>query len=200
VALGLAEKDPRAARDALDRAIEGIDRLRKLGTNVEPGIVFSDVRLMYSTNPAALILPVVERVAPDRLAEVFWRAVALHPRIDADREDLLSTSFIGNEVMLLARYDRAVAAVLFEPMDSYLRSLVNAKSESAFYSSSAIEGKASIDPQAAVALLEALPPPRGPFTVSYAPRIELAEALGQPPEERWKSRWRHISSQLPLDD
>ena len=44
---------------------------------------------MYPTNPAAVILPIVERIAPERLAEVFWRAVALHPRIETDREDLL---------------------------------------------------------------------------------------------------------------
>jgi hypothetical protein len=93
-----------------------------------------------------------------------------------------------------------VASVLFEPMDSYLQSLVTGKSESPFFSSSAIAGKACLDPRAAVALLEALPAPRGPFVVSHEARINLAEALGQPPEERWKSRWRHIAAQLALDD
>ena len=76
---------------------------------------------MPPTNPAAQILPIVERIAPERLAEVFWRAVALHPRIETDREDQLQTSYISYECMLLARYDRDVAAALFEPMDSYLQ-------------------------------------------------------------------------------
>ena len=58
---------------------------------------------MYPTNPAAVILPVVERIAPDRLAEVFWRAVALHPRLEPDREDQLQSSYLGFECMLLAR-------------------------------------------------------------------------------------------------
>jgi RNA polymerase sigma factor (sigma-70 family) len=200
VALGLAEKDQAGAREAIDQAIEGIDRLRELGTNVDPGINLSGVRLIYPTNPAALILPVVERIAPDRLAEVFWRAVALHPRIDVDREDLLRTSYIGVEAMLLARYDRDVATVLFEPMDSYLQSLVIGKSESPFFSPSAIAGKACLDPRAGVALLEALPAPRGPFVVPHEAQINLAEALGQPPGERWKSRWKHIAAQLPLED
>ena len=46
-------------------------------------IIVGGVRLMYPTNPAVVILPVVERIAPDRLAEVFWRAVALHPRLES---------------------------------------------------------------------------------------------------------------------
>jgi hypothetical protein len=33
-------------------------------------------------NPAALILPIVEKVTPERLEEVFWRAVALMPNDD----------------------------------------------------------------------------------------------------------------------
>ncbi len=200
VALGLAEKDRAGAREALDHAIEDIDRLRELGASVEPGIVFNEVRVMYPTNPAALILPVVEQIAPDRLGEVFWRAVALHPRIDIDRDDLLRSSYIGIECMLLARYDRQVAAVLFERMDSYLRSLLTRKSDRGEFTPSTIAGKACLDPQAAVALLEALPEPRGPFIVPYAARVGLAEALGQPAEGRWKSRWRHISGGLPLDD
>ena len=57
---------------------------------------------MYPTNPAAQILPVVERIAPDRLADVFWRAVALHPRIETDREDQLKSSYIGYECIVVA--------------------------------------------------------------------------------------------------
>jgi hypothetical protein len=171
-----------------------------LDTSAEPGIVVADVQMMYPTNPAALILPLVERIAPDRLAEVFWRAVALHPRVDIDREDLLRTSFIGNEVTLLARYDREVASVLFEPMDCYVRSVVARKGDIAELTPSAIAGKACLDPRAAVALLESLPPSRYPSVLSDTTRTELAEALGQPAAERWKSRFRHIPVQLPLDD
>ena len=69
--------------DAIDHVIQEIDRLRESGPGPEQVIIIGDVRLMYPTNPAAVILPVVERAAPDRLAEVFWRAVALHPRLEA---------------------------------------------------------------------------------------------------------------------
>jgi hypothetical protein len=200
VALELAEKNPAGARDALDQAIEGIDQLRELRTSVGLGFIMQDTRVIYHTDPAALILPIVERIAPDRLPEVFWRAVALHPRIDLNREDLLRTSNLGEECVLLARYDREVAAVLFEPMDSYLRSLVTRKSDGAMFTRSSIAGKACLDPRAAVALLESLPPARGVFISDRAVWTSLAEALGQPPEERWKSRWKQLSSPLPLDD
>ena len=86
VALGLAEKDKAGASEAMDRAIQEIDRLRESGPGPEPVLIaVSGIRSMHPTNPAAAILPVVERIAPDRLAEVFWRAVALHPRIETDR-------------------------------------------------------------------------------------------------------------------
>jgi hypothetical protein len=202
VALGLAEKDHAGALDAVDQAITEIDRLRESGPGPEPGIILTDVRVMYPTNPAALILPVVERIAPERLAEVFWRAVALHPRIDIDREDLLRSSYIGLECMLLARYGREVAAVLFEPMDSYLRSLANGKSDITGFKSSDIVGKSCLDPRAAVELLEALPaaPSLGQGEPANAARLYLARALGQPPEKRWTVRWRYFTAQLPLDD
>jgi hypothetical protein len=202
VALGLAEKDQAAAREALDRAIESIDRLRETGPSPEAVIMYNQVRMIHPTNPAALILPIVERVAPERLDEFFWRAVALHPRIDIEREELIRSSYLGVECMLLARYDRDVAAILFEPMDSYLRSLAVRKMDGAAFTPSAIIGKACLDPRAAVALVEALPPARdaSPFAVPSALRTELAEALGPPPEERWQARWRQIARELPLDD
>ncbi len=81
-------------------AIEEIDRLRESGPGPEEVFFLNGIRLMPPTNPAAQILPIVERVAPERLADVFWRAVALHPRIETDREDQLQSSYIGYECTL----------------------------------------------------------------------------------------------------
>ncbi len=201
VALGLVEKDRAGALAALDDAIAAIDQLRESGPGLEPGINQGDVLVMYPTNPAALILPLVERIAPERLAEFFWRAVALHPQFDVNREDRLRYSYIGKECMLLARYDRDVANVLFEPMDSYLRSLIPKTSESRGFTAISIVAKACLDPRAAVALLDALPAAQGLGQSEPAnrARIYLAEALGQPPEKRWVARWRRLY-ELPLDD
>ena len=90
VALGLAEKDKAGASEAMDRAIEEIDRLRELGPATEPVNALGGVLLLYTANPAVVIPPVVERITPARLDEVFWRAVALHIRIKADQEDQLA--------------------------------------------------------------------------------------------------------------
>ena len=86
VALGLAEKDKAGASEAMDRAIQEIDRLRTSALAREPVYAVGGVLLLYPTNPAAVILPVVERISPERLDEVFWQAVALHVRIKTDRE------------------------------------------------------------------------------------------------------------------
>jgi hypothetical protein len=104
--------------------------------------------------------------------------------------------------MLLARHDREVAGVLFDSMDSYLRSLVTRKSDTTDFKSSDIVGKACLDLRAAVALLEALPEAQslGQGEPANRTRLYLAEALGQPPKQRWKSLLSHMNAQLPLDD
>jgi hypothetical protein len=202
VALGMAEKGNADAALALDHAIREIDELRESGPGPEQVWIVSGVRLMYPTNPAAVILPVVERVAPDRLAEVFWRAVALHPGLEIDRDYLLQTSCIGFECILLSRYDRAVAAALFEPMDSYLNSIARRKGPHIEFASSHIVAKACLDPVAAVAFLESLTPPQdfSPATPAIEARFTLAEVLGLPPEKRWLRLWHSMGAWIPLDD
>ena len=82
VAVGLAEKDKAGASEALDRAIQEIDRLRESGPGPESVSIVSGIRLMPPTNPAARFCRSSSAIAPERLAEVFWRAVALYPRIE----------------------------------------------------------------------------------------------------------------------
>ncbi len=197
VALGLAEKAQAGAMDAIDRAIREIDRLRESAPAPEPS---TGVFNLYATNPAAVILPVVERVAPERLAEVYWRAVALHPQIDSEQEDLLKRSNAGIECTLLARYDRRVAAALFEPMESYIRTLATAAGPREQIDFRVIIAKGCIDPRSAVALLESIsnpPDSRGRGPTEQA-RIRLGQVLGMPQEKRWAWLWRSMG--IPLDD
>ncbi len=198
VALGLAEKDTIGARDAIDRAIQEIDRLRNLAPSPEPstGGVFH----LHATNPAAVILPVVERVAPNRLAEVYWRAVALHSRVDTEHEDLLKRSNASFECILLARYDRDVAAGLFEPFDSYIRGLATETGLRDELDPSFITAKACIDPRAAVVLVESVSTPRNARRgdPTELARIRLAQVLGMPPEQRWLWLWH--ATAIRLDD
>jgi tetratricopeptide (TPR) repeat protein len=109
--------------------------------------------------------------------------------------DLRDASF-ENVAMVLAIDHPAEAERFFN-----LRSLIPKTSESRGFTASAIVAKACLDPQAAVALLDALPAAQGlgPSEPANQARIYLAEALGQPPEKRWVARWRQLS-EFPLDD
>ena len=146
------------------------------GRASKPVTNLDGVLTLYPSNPAAVILPVVELVAPERLAEFFWRAVALHERVNVDEEDALQRSAIGVECLLLSRYDRQVAALLFEPMDSFIKSVLAEKEQTNELTSSVIMAKACIDPNAAVELLEALPVAPGEVPFNEA-RMRLAHAF-----------------------
>ena len=77
LAQGLADGDKPAARLALAESIKLIDHA---GT-AEQATAERPVPLMFvAANPAASILPIVENVAPERLEEVFWKAVAHMPK------------------------------------------------------------------------------------------------------------------------
>ena len=77
VALGAVDHDKPSAHAALDRSLEAINEIVESGPGPEPIINFDGVLALYPTNPAAEVLALVERIAPERLAEFFWRAVAL---------------------------------------------------------------------------------------------------------------------------
>jgi len=63
---------------------------------------------------AAALLPIVERAAPERLPEFFWRSLAMRPPWPEPR---LGTEGLGRDAtlaLLLARYDRGVARRLLD--------------------------------------------------------------------------------------
>ena len=200
-AIGVAAHDRAAADEALDRSLEAIDSLLESGPGVEPITNLDGLDTLYPTNPAAVILPVVEQVAPQRLADFFWRAVALHTRIDPDDEDRLQRSAIGAECMLLSHYNRDAAAVLFEPMNAYIQSVVAEKSRSGELTSSTLIAKACLDPRAGVQLLEQLPGAQAQSAAEgwNEARLQVAGAFSLPPDLRWHRLWRSIRAQLPME-
>ena len=107
--------------------------------------------MRVAEDPAASILPIVEKVAPERLEEIFWRAVALMPKDDTARQRGIVDFRVAAVATFLARYDRQVADVFVtQAMSSQSRSRI-------FYHPDVIRAKAGVDPQGAVALMEALP-------------------------------------------
>ena len=176
--------------------------MRESGPGPEPVTNLDGVDTIYPTNPAVVVLPIVEQVAPERLGEFFWRAVALHERVGPEREDELQRSGIGFECMLLVHYDRGVAAVLFEPMDSFIQSVMAQKGRSGELTASVIVAKGCIDPKAGAELIESLVPDAGRPWVDSAnqARVQLAGLFARPGGRRWRQLWRSMSAQVPLEE
>jgi hypothetical protein len=179
---GLVAGDRTAAAAALDRALQEVD-------SIDAG----DLSRASEPNPAASILPLVEPIAPDRVAEVFWRALALStpgddPRIDFGRDDPLPSV-----AALLARYDREAAATLFEPVAAFVRS--RALRDGNDIIPAVVVALTCLDPRGAVELVESLPPAKnlGVNEPSNLARITVAELLAKPPDRRWMGVWRFYS-------
>jgi hypothetical protein len=182
VALGLAGRDGPAARSALDESIrlcDGLSGPPDASERVNP--------VMGAGPPAAWILPIVERVAPERLEEVFWKAVAQMPRGDPAQTETF-----------LARYDRQVADALMQAV----RARPRGPDGDALYLRMGIRAKAVVDPRGAVAMFEALSP-LGPDSSARRIRVidqvrdDLITGLVAPVEEHWKELWRRAG--IPID-
>jgi hypothetical protein len=175
LALGLKERDRKAAFEAFQDGIDSLDRLlESLGD------------LLQGWRIAAL-LPVAEQIDPSLVPEVFWRAIAARPPSGDPRRliDYPSSSI----AMLLARYDREVAATLFSPIAAQLETIKDPGTER----SNEFLAQALIDPRRAAALIE-----RVPVAKDLAPnpnwvRITVGEALAAPNENCWKRVWRSRS-------
>jgi hypothetical protein len=184
LALGLADRDKPAARSALAESIEVIDRLTDSAGASKP----APTRVLADHNPAALILPIVEKVAPERLEEVFWRAIALMPIDDLAQKRGVADPRIAEAAIVLARYDRQVA-------DVFVRQAMSALSASrSVYSPVVIRAKAGVDPQGAVTLMEALPPggleQETPANrMMNSARDELLIYLIEPNDHHWQYVW-----------
>jgi hypothetical protein len=193
LALGLAERDKPAARSALAESIQTIDRLVDSPGAVKPAPPWMRV----AEDPAASILPIVEKVAPERLEEIFWRAVALMPKDDLARQRGIVDFRVAAAAIFLARYDRQVA-------DVFVMQAMSSQSPSRnFYHPDVIRAKAGVDPQGAVAMMEALPieglDPRVPMNeLTNEARDELVIYLVEPSEYHWKYLWSH--SGIPLGE
>ncbi len=140
---------------------------------------------------AGALLPDVERVAPDRLAEFLARTVLMRrargDQVDADEDRMART--ITVLAMLVARYDRGLAARVLQPVLEKAGSL-----EGNFgldlSTPDALAALALIDPRRAAAMVEALPD--GPAaddedgSLKDQARQLVAKLLALHGIERWK--------------
>jgi hypothetical protein len=175
IALAMADADkPRAAR-ILGEAFTALVPMAAEGRRGFDGA-------QDAARVAAALVPVAERIDPALVPEFFWRAASLAaPRTPPGADVPMPDAVLA---LLLARYDRDAAMVLLAPRldrrpiprDDGLSSLARAL--------------AAVDPERAVALVEAMPDDPGdnirlPQGLKNNARLELSVFLGRPPGERW---------------
>jgi hypothetical protein len=172
-ALGASKRDERAAREAIREGLRLIDKQ----IQEEPE--------RFQAKVGAL-LPVVERIDPALLSEIFWRAVV--SRSPSGNPRSTSADSPSGLIDSLVWYDRDVAAVLFEPARQRIeqaedRELATWRGEFLAWS--------LFDPRAAVERLEKVPVSRDKTVNANAARIAVAASLGLSYEGRWRDVWKY---------
>ena len=134
-------------------------------------------------------------MAPERLEEVFWRAVALMPNDDLAQKRGTVDYRLAEAAIVLARYDRQVTDVFVTQAMSAL------PASRTVYTPMIIRAKAGVDPQGAVTLMQALPPGgrderASPNSMMYSARDELLIYLIEPSDRHWQYVWTHAGVDL----
>lgn len=179
----LASPDPESARKLLDEAFDGLRRVAEAEAGREP----------YVSTACAMadLLPVVERVDPDRLAERLWLAASCRP---ARRPALEANDIRARTQLALAasRYDRGLAAAIYAPARARTPELTR---ELVAYAAwpGWVKDLAGYDPAEFGLLVEQLPAldrgatrlfGGGEMSTDAQVRMRVAESLGKPPEAR----------------
>ncbi len=193
MAIERAETDPAGARRLLD---EAFDRLRAVASEERS---FKDPSV--ATIMAAL-LPLVERIEPDRLEERLWLAAALRaPIYQQPSLSLLEPPTVL--AMFVSRYDRSMAAAIIAPALERLPGLLADSATASYLQATIIKALAAYDPRAVTALLQDLPdsarkaPTRNDqwnaASLDAQIRLAAAEVLGLPVEQRRRSILEGVS-------
>ena len=159
--------------------MQGIDRLMQ-----------EDVEYSATARAREVLLPIVEQIDPALVPEYFWRIVAMRPSVgNPHYVNDLSSSWLA---LLLAWYDRDVAAAMFEPVRAWLEH-IRRQGAGRRGPRSRFRAWSMFDPRAAVARLEKVPvDPKLDIRVDDA-RQRVAGLLGLPHEARWHYVWDNYS-------
>ena len=134
---------------------------------------------------AAVLLESVERVAPARVQEFVWRAVALRAPLVDERGEGSGGRNDAELAMCLARYDRnAASAVLSRALASF-----TATDADTYRQAWITMALALIDPARAVSMVEAMPedPSLDGTLPKNLARLYTAEMLGKHGDARWQN-------------
>ena len=182
MARAIGPTDKAGAIRLLDDAYAALDQIAAGGDRPSyPGLV----------EVAAGLLPIVEQVEPDRLAEFLGRTLALRSA-RGDQTDHDAAGGAGTTAalaMMVARYDRQLAARVLEPELGETGSHQDAAGLD-YVTWRILAALALIDPRRAVELLEALPDDPGhgtdPNATKNMARIQVAKLLALHGAERWQ--------------
>ncbi len=188
----LVDSNPEAARRLLDDAMA---ELRRIATD--------DRSRNESPQAACLLaacLPIVERIAPDRLEESLWETIACRGS-RSDEPDLPQVRSLAILAAFVARYDPRAAEVIAEPVFEHLPGLAIPRlgNGDVWGLKQVFKALSCVDPRRAAALTDRLPadkliPPRAPagypggqpmfISTTTESRVALAEMLGRPIDRR----------------
>jgi RNA polymerase sigma factor (sigma-70 family) len=177
-ALGLSEAGKDRAREVLENAYASLERSSGAG-QLKPSETY------HLTSIAAALLPVAERVDAGLVDEYLWRSLALRAPKPWETAPADRTAEADVQLaMMLARYDRAIARSLLEPLalgSGPARAYVSMRGE-------LHAAAAGIDPKWAVALVEALPddPDLKLQRPKNAARLAVTTVLGRTGDRRFR--------------
>ena len=178
MALRLSEAGKDTAREVLEGAYESLERSSR-------GSPANSSSLYNTTSIAGVLLPVAERIDPGLVDEYLWRSLAMRQPKPWETNPSGGNEYANLQLaMMLARYDRPIARSLVEPH-------VRGTSTSPVYFSSRGElhaAAAAIDPQWAVALVEAIPddPDLKIGNPKNSARLAVANVLGRAGDQRFR--------------
>ena len=147
IASDRAATEPVVARGLLDEAFAGLTKIARAAED--------------KTNPSAAtlmaaLLPVVEKIDPERVAERLWLAASCRPpRLqEPSAEAVLSDAILA---LRASRYDRAMAAALVAPVLDRLPVLLDRTDGWGFQDTQVFQVLAAHDPRAISRLIPTLP-------------------------------------------
>jgi hypothetical protein len=143
---------------------------------------------------AAGLLPVVEQVEPERLPEFLGRTLALRgPSGDqADPGEVATVRSKALLAMMVARYDRRLAARLLEPELREIGTHSVRAGLSDFATTNVLSALALIDPQQAVERVLALPDDPGTGTDTRTTENRARMVVAKILALHGADRWRHL--------
>ncbi len=178
IALVLADSDKPAATERLREAFDDLERRAPEGPQ---GLNSQDAATV-----AATLLPVVERIDPSLVPEFFWRAASFRGLGRGSDSLVNRASHDAALALLLARFDRDAARVLYEPVAGRLDQFMTQE----FSIRPVAWAGAAIDPIATADRFASLPDDSrlqtGPFLATKTDALlALASWLATPETRRW---------------